>query len=312
MPVRLWAGHIMPLDGGIDQAEGLRRLLEGSQTRLVSVLSGKPRVGKTSVTINLAAALARSGKDVLVLDENSAANNVLDGLGLYAHHDLLDVAQGKCTLREALLGCKGLSVLPAARARHALIKLNVDEQRRLKHALAEASGGVDVLLLDAALSPGSAAVTSLDRGAALLLVIDATASGITESYALIKRLDMEHGRLRFEVLVNKVEGERAALTVFANMDGLARRNLSARLQYAGYIPRDDKLQRATRLNKTVHDAFPGAASTQAFFGLAHHVLSLPLSQDDPSGTASLAIQDLLMRGAPSLTRHSREMAHVVN
>lgn len=302
----------MPFDSGMDQAEGLRRLLESGQTRLVSVLSGKSRVGKTSATINLAAALTRSGKDVLVLDENGAPNNVLDGLGLYARYDLLDVVQGKCTLRQALLGCKGFAVLPAARARHALNKLGIAEQRRLEHTLAEVSNGVDVMLLDAALSASQAAVTRLDHGAALLLVIDATTSGITESYALIKRLDMEYGRLRLEVLVNKVDDERAALTVFANMAALARRNLSTRLEYAGYIPRDEKLRHAGRLGKAVFDAFPNAASTPSFLGLANYVLNLPLRQDEPSVAASLAIQDLLMRGAPSLTRHSREMAHVVN
>ena len=80
--------------GAVDQAEGLRRLLVSNQTRVITVVAGKSGVGRTSMTINLAAALARSGKDVLVLDENHAPNNLLDRLGLYARHDLLDVIQG--------------------------------------------------------------------------------------------------------------------------------------------------------------------------------------------------------------------------
>lgn len=302
----------MRFDRGIDQADGLRRLLVGNQTRLISVLAGKSRVGKTSVTINLAMALARSGKDVLVLDESSLPNNLLDGLGLYARHDLLDVAQGKCRVREALLGSKGFSVLPAARARQVLSKLSSAEQQRLEDALAEVSGGVDVTLVDAALSAGQAVAASSANGAALLLVIDATTSGITESYALIKRLATENGRLRFEVLVNKVDDEQAALTVFSNMAALARRDLATRLEYAGYIPRDDKLPRAARLGQSVLEAFPNATSAAAFLHLAQNVMHFPVCQGVLPAGVRPAVHSLFGHALPLPTRHSREAAQVVN
>jgi flagellar biosynthesis protein FlhG len=56
-----------------DQADGLRRLMAGSAGRLVAVVGSGPAVGATSVTLNLAAALTQLGKDVLLLDERSAA-----------------------------------------------------------------------------------------------------------------------------------------------------------------------------------------------------------------------------------------------
>jgi len=43
---------------GIDQAEGLRRLLVSNQTQVITLVSGKQGVGRTSVTLNLASALA--------------------------------------------------------------------------------------------------------------------------------------------------------------------------------------------------------------------------------------------------------------
>ena len=60
--------------------------------------------------INLAAALARSGKDVLVIDENAGANNVSATLGLNAHRDLLDVIRRDKTLDEVIIpGPEGFS-----------------------------------------------------------------------------------------------------------------------------------------------------------------------------------------------------------
>ncbi len=311
----------MRSDSGIDQAEGLRRLLVRNHTQVITVVAGKAGVGRTSATINLAAGLSRSGKDVLVLDENHAPNNLLDSLGLIAKYDLLDVAQGKCNPREALLSARGFSVLPTARAMHALAalrpsagrtaaKLDSAEQQRLESALTEVSDGVDVMLVDAAMLDGQAVVSSsLASGAALLVVVDATASGITESYALIKRLALENARLQFEIVVNKAGSERAAMTVFENMSKVARRNLSARLEYLGYIPPDDRLKYATQLGRSVVDAFPAAVSARSYMELSQKLLRLPIQQDESAVGISGMVQSLIKH----ITRqHSGEVTHVVN
>jgi len=295
---------------GMDQAEGLRRLLVRNQTQVITVVAGKPGVGRTSATINLAAALAYSGKDVLVLDENHTSDNLLDCLKLYAKHDLLDVAQGKCAPSEAVLTARGFSVLHTARAMNEFLKLDQIEQQRMEDALTEVSCGMDVMLVDAAMLAGQAAVSSsLASGAALLVVVDTTTSGITESYALIKRLALENARLHFEIVVNKVTNERAAMTVFENMARVARHNLAARLEYLGYIPSDDRLKRATQLGRPVVEAFPAAVSAKLYVELAQKILRLPVLQDEVESGTSRIMQNLIKQFA---RQHSREMLHVVN
>lgn len=289
----------------VDQAEGLRRLLVSNQTRVVTVVAGKPGVGRTSMTINLAAALARSGKDVLVLDENHEPNNLLDCLGLFARHDLLDVAQGKCKPREAVLAARGFSVLPTAHAMYALAKLKPAEQQRLENALTEVSAGMDVMLVDAAMLVGQAAVSSsLASGATLLVVADATASGITESYALIKKLALENACMQFEIVINKVADDRAAKTVFENMAKVARRNLAARLGYLGYIPSDDRLKRATQLGRPVVEAFPAAVSAKAYLELSQNLLRLPAQQDESETGIQNMVQSLIRHVSVSAQRRN--------
>jgi len=312
-------------DCGVDQAEGLRRLLICNQTQVIAVVAGKAGVGRTSATINLAAALAYSGKNVLVLDENHAPNNLPDRLGLFVKHDLLDVAQGKCKLREAVLTGRGFCVLPTARAINAVqrtevhgmhmrtqlrsgdlfagresktegipVTLKREEQQRLKRALTEASDGVDVMLVDTAMLVGQATVSSsLVSGAALLLVVEATPSGITESYALIKRLATENVRQHFEIMVNKANNEKAAMTVFENMAKVTRRNLSAHLEYLGYIPFDDRVNYATHLGKSVVEAFPAAASAKSYVKLSQKLSRLSMQHDEAEGGVSAIIQNLM-------------------
>ncbi|MDO8350127.1 MAG: AAA family ATPase [Gallionella sp.] len=297
----------MPQRLGVDdQAEGLRRLLVRNQTQVITLVAGKQGVGRTSATLNLAAALSGAGKDVLVLDENSAPNNLTESLGLFARYDLLDVAQGKCQLRDAVLRGKGYAVLPTARAMRALAKLNAAEQQCLENALSEASGGVDVMLVDAAMLAGQAAVSSsLASGVRLLVVMEATSSGITESYSLIKRLALENARLRFEIVVNKVANEQTARLVFGNMEKVARCNLAARLDYLGCIPLDDRLKRATQLGRSVVEAFPAANSAKSYAALSQKVLQTTMQQDEMAGGISQMMKNLIKQLA---RQHSTAVA----
>jgi flagellar biosynthesis protein FlhG len=305
--------HPMRSNIGVDQAEGLRRLLVRNHTQVVAVVAGKPGVGRTSTTINLAAAIARSGKEVLVLDENYAPNNFLDDLGLYARYDLLDVVQEKCKPGEAVLNTKGLSVLSIARTMYSLEQLNLAELQRLETALTEVSSGVDVMLVDAAMLAGQTGVSSsLAGGVSLLVVMDTTTSGITDSYALIKRLALENARLQFGIVVNKVANEQGAMIVFGNMAKVARRNLAARLEYLGCIPHDNKLKRATQLGRSVVEAFPTAASAKSYLELSKKLLHLPMQQNEAEGGVYIIIQNLMSQVSQSLRQHSKKVAHVVN
>lgn len=301
----------MRSDGGADQAEGLRRLLVLNQAQVITVVAGKAGVGCTSATINLAAALARSGKDVLVLDENQGPDNLLDRIGLSARHDLLDVAQGSCGLCEAVSTVNGFGILSTARAMQALVKLDQAAQLRLENALTEASDGADVVLVDAAsqaegpAGKAAAAPPSLASGAALLVLVEATPSGITESYALIKRLALKNARQQFGIAVNRAGNENAAMTVFENMAKVARRNLSVRLEYLGHIPTDERLKCAMQLGKSVVEAFPDAASAKSYLQLSQKLLCLPMQRDEAKGGISAIIQSLMKQVSPpaGLTRY---------
>ena len=96
-------GVFMSSKHGFDQAEGLRRLLVRPSLRVVTVLGARPGLGATSVVVNLAAALARAGKHVLVLDENLAHDNVANTLGLKPRFDLLNSVRDDLSWREVIL-----------------------------------------------------------------------------------------------------------------------------------------------------------------------------------------------------------------
>ncbi len=91
-------------------------------SRVITITSGKGGVGKTTTTANLGSALALHGKKVAVLDADIGLRNLDAVLGLENRivYDLVDVVEGQCRLRQALIKDKRvpeLYMLPAAQTR---------------------------------------------------------------------------------------------------------------------------------------------------------------------------------------------------
>ncbi|CAH1385279.1 MinD/ParA family ATP-binding protein [Candidatus Nitrotoga sp. M5] len=274
----------MQLECVTDQAEGLRRLIVRASTRVITVTAARAGFGATSVVVNLATALARAGKDVLILDESQSHDNVSTMFALKSHHDLLHAVRRGKSMREIMLhdGPQNIRILPVARAIQALPTLCAQEREHLLESLAEVSCDVDVVLVDATTCRNSDVTGSFAPDQPLMLVMNSTASAITESYALIKRMAMQDGRLNFGIVVNKACNEQAARLIFGNVAKVARQHLQVCVEYLGYIPFDEKLKRATQLGRPVHDVFPAAQSTLAFGELGRNLMLLPATESEES------------------------------
>ena len=91
--------------------------------RRIVVTSGKGGVGKTTVTANVGATLAARGQRVCLVDADIGLRNLDLVLGLEKRivFDLVEVVEGRCNLRQALIKDKRfgefLAVLPAAQTR---------------------------------------------------------------------------------------------------------------------------------------------------------------------------------------------------
>jgi septum site-determining protein MinD len=90
--------------------------------KVVTVTSGKGGVGKTTATANLASALASNGLKVVCIDADIGLRNLDVVLGLENRivYDLVDVIEGRCRLRQAMIRDKRLPelyLIPAAQTR---------------------------------------------------------------------------------------------------------------------------------------------------------------------------------------------------
>jgi flagellar biosynthesis protein FlhG len=251
---------------GGDQAAGLRRLLGRNTARVITLEAGAGGSGKTSVAINLAAALATRGLQVLLLDANTGAANVSATLGLRPRLDLRDALSGRTDIEDTLLhGPAGVKVLPAGvalRSGH-----SARERARFDAAMAQLAPRFDYLLIDANAEDGAG---NLLQGLAAesIVVSAAGASSITATYALIKRLHAQQPQQRMHLLLNRIGNERDARVIYENLKRVAGAHLRATLECLGCVPRDAQLQRAAADRLPVVEQYPSSQAAAGFHRIA--------------------------------------------
>ncbi|GAP18320.1 septum site-determining protein MinD [Levilinea saccharolytica] len=116
---------------------------------VVTISSGKGGVGKTTTTANLAVALANGGLKVVCIDGDIGLRNLDVVLGLENRivYDLVDVVEGRCRLRQAMIRDKRLPelyLIPAAQTRDKSAVTPSDMVRLVD----ELRGEFDFILID--------------------------------------------------------------------------------------------------------------------------------------------------------------------
>ena len=208
-----------------DQATGLRRLFAPTAPFTVSV-AGE---GATPIAVDLAAALARIGRRVLVIDRSRA--EAAAAFGIKVRYDFAHLAAGhKRWTDVALTAFDGITLLPAARGLDEIACDGHDWRDAIGAAIGTASP-FDVWLVNGMPSP---------RGdcTSILLPIAPTAAAITGAYARIKALAIG-GRRTFGVVVHGAKSDTAAHEAFRSVAETAQRFLRAHLDYLGAIPLAD-------------------------------------------------------------------------
>jgi chromosome partitioning protein len=245
--------------------------------RVLSLVNQKGGCGKTTVAINLGAALAARSKRVLVIDIDPQAHATL-GLGLDGEDgpSLADVLRGHATPREALRRAPcGLAMI-AGSARLAEFEeesaTQVEPERVLRHALEELAGGFDFALIDCpARADGVLTANALYASTTAVLVVETGAfalQGALRALALFDDLARAQGS-SFDLRVLGTLFDRR--TRFARELLVALQSRFGREMYDTVVRTSVRLREAAAAGKPVLATAPRSGAAVDFAALADEV-----------------------------------------
>lgn len=238
-------------------------------TRVIAVTSGKGGVGKTTVSINMALALAEKGKRVMLMDADLGLANIDVMLGLRPKLNLSHVLNGECELEDIIIkGPRGIKVLPASSGIKQMANLSEREQAGIIHAFSSLSKQADILIIDTAAGISPSTVKFCTAAQEVLLVVCNEPASITDAYATIKVLNQDHGINRFRILANMAHSTVEGARIFQKLVDVTEQFLNVSLDLVGTIPYDLNSRKVVQQRKAIFDVFPGSGTARAFNRLA--------------------------------------------
>lgn len=243
--------------------------------KVVAVTSGKGGVGKTFVSANLAAALAKRGHRVLVLDADLGLANLDVVLNLYPKVTLHDVFTGKAKLEEAIVRAPGgFSVLLAGSGMVEYSRLTTEVRDDFLRIISGLIPHYDVVLLDTGAGISDVVLFAVSLASEVIVVATPEPTSLTDAYATIKVLVGQQKRQNIRMVINQTArlGDGRAITT--QLQQVLDRFVTSepgrpvRLIHMGDIPVDQAVRQAIMRRQLMMQSTPGCPAAMAISQLA--------------------------------------------
>ena len=251
-----------------------------SRASILAVTSGKGGVGKTFFSANLAAALARQGERVLVLDADLGLANLDVVLNLQLKITLHDVFTGKSTLDEAILAAPGgFSVVLAGSGLVEYSRLTPQVRDQLVEIIEQLAPRYDRILLDTGAGISDVVLHAISLADDVLVIATPEPTSMTDAYATIKLLAIQQGRRAIRLVVNQVSVAGEGRTIHKQLQLVVDRFVAPQLEaegdtvplvleLIGEIPTDQAVREAVIKRSLLLSAMPGAPAAKAITAAA--------------------------------------------
>ena len=247
--------------------------------RITAITSGKGGVGKTFVAANLAAALARAGQRVLVLDADLGLANLDVVLNLAARVTLHDVFTGRVPLDDAVQAAPGgFSVLLAGSGLVEYSRMTPEVRDKLLDVVLQMRPRYDHILLDTGAGISDVVLFTVSLADEVLVVATPEPTSLTDAYATIKVLVGSQPLRPMRLLVNQAQRVGDGLAVRNQLQAVVDRfvnpTLDTPLQLAllGEVPMDAAVRESIQRRQLLLESLPGCAAAMALVAAAGKLL----------------------------------------
>jgi len=213
----------------------------------IAVTSGKGGVGKTSIALNLGAALASKGKKVVILDGDLGLANIDILAGITPDHTLQQVVSGQMQMRDVITQTPyGVGIISGGSAISALMHAGPKRLAMFFEQIEELASDTDYLIVDTSAGLDTRVMAFLSHSDHIFVAATPEPTSITDAYALIKVHTRKNPDARVHVVVNQVQNAEEGIAVFLALRQVCEVFINQDIEYLGEIRKSQTVSYAIR------------------------------------------------------------------
>ncbi|MCK9418184.1 MAG: P-loop NTPase [Nitrospirae bacterium] len=266
--------------------------------KTIAIASGKIGVGKTTVAVNLALAMNKLGRKVMLMDSDFGLRTIGERPYLPPKYPIQHLLNRELSLKD-ILGedPAGSTILSAGHGPRELKDLTELQRLNILNAIDVFAGDIDVLLIDTASGISENIAFFCSAAQEILILTSPKHASIADSAALITVLYSRYQEKQFHVLVNLAKNDEEALEVFRRLSLATEPCQSISLDYLGNLPLDVAVHAAVQAQRAFVDLYPRCPASRGIIEIGKKILK---SRDKVKGTLQFCISQLLTTSADSL------------
>jgi septum site-determining protein MinD len=226
----------------------------GGFLRRICIAGSKGGVGKTTSAVNIAHAMAKH-KRTLLVDANLSTPNVHIHLGWpLLKKTLVDVLKGQSSVREAIYTHEsGMRILPSISS---VRDIKTIKHEKLKYVTEDLQGMADVVLLDSAAGIGKEALSAIEASDEVLIITNPELTSVLDAQKTVQ-LSHELGKTVLGVILTKVKGDKHEMKL-RDVERLLD------LPVIGIVPYDDNVRRSLKLGSPVTHTHKNSKAAKSY------------------------------------------------
>lgn len=250
--------------------------------RTIVVTAGKGGVGKTTISANLGASLAKLGKSTVVIDMDIGLRNldVVMGLENRVVYNIMDIIEGRCKISQALVRDKHLDnlfLLPASQI-HNKEDIDIDKVVDIVTSL---EGSFDYILLDSPAGIEKGFESAVSPAKEALIVATPDVSSVRDADRVIGIIESK-GIFSISLIVNRYDLNLVAKKKMLDFESIVE---ILGVDAIGVVPEDKAVIETTNRGEILVNYMPGSPASKEFALIAKRIEgdSIPIKVEEPKG-----------------------------
>ena len=244
-----------------------------TRSHVVAFTSGKSGIGKSTITCNVAAALAQRGSRVCIFDAGGELSTLAAILGYRPEFGLEQVLNGEKSIQDVAIKTRqGVTIISDASAMTESANLNDDAIKRLCQALVTLEQQHDYFLIDTATGVTDSVLQFIESAPYTFLLVTPDPATLTDGFSLLKALNSRNYPGRIRVVVNMAEDYPQATDTYRRFAAAVDQYLQLALDYGGFVANDENMPQAVAKQTPLVDLIGNSPASRCLIALADNLL----------------------------------------